>query len=113
MARRLGLVGDPYAVACAAQLPERVVAGIILGGVTDMGWPGAWEGYINSEIELMRLRDEAAAITWWQEWFGADGSGFLEASDFELAELDNTLLTHVALAGVGAVVRHLLAFGGG
>lgn len=52
--------GGPYAVACASLLPERVLAGIVLGGVTDMGWPRAWEGYLDSECELMRLPDEAA-----------------------------------------------------
>src|SRR5918999_5859302 len=39
--------GGPYAVACAALLPERVLASIVLDGVTDMAWPGAWEGYID------------------------------------------------------------------
>jgi len=31
--------GAPYGVASAALLSERVSAGILLGGVTDMGWP--------------------------------------------------------------------------
>jgi pimeloyl-ACP methyl ester carboxylesterase len=83
--------GGPYAVACAALLPERVLAGIVLDGVTDMGWPGAWEGYVESERQLMRLPDEEAAIAWCVERFGADGSGFLTASDFEFAEPDNAL----------------------
>jgi pimeloyl-ACP methyl ester carboxylesterase len=83
--------GGPYAVACAALLPERVPAGIVFGGVTDMGWPGAWEGYVESERQLMRLPDEAAAIAWCVQRFGADGSGFLNASDFEFAEADNAL----------------------
>ena len=86
--------GGPYAVACAALLPERVLAGIVLGGVTDMAWPGAWAGYIDSEKQLMRLPDEEAATRWCVERFGADGSSFLTASDFEFAEPDNALFGH-------------------
>lgn len=83
--------GGPYAVACASLLPARVLAGIVLGGVTDMGWPGAWEGYIDSERELMRLPDEAAAVAWCVARYGEDGKGFFTASDFEWAEPDNAL----------------------
>ena len=83
--------GGPYAVACAALLPQRVLAGIVLGGVTDMKWPGALEGYPHSERELMRLSDEETAIAWCVERFGADGSGFDDASDFEFPEPDNAL----------------------
>jgi hypothetical protein len=39
----------------------------------------------------MRMTDEAAAIAWRTEKFGADGSGFHAASDFEFAEPDNAL----------------------
>jgi pimeloyl-ACP methyl ester carboxylesterase len=52
--------GGPYAVACAALLPERIVSAGVVAGVTDMGWPGAWEGYEQSEATLMRIGDEAA-----------------------------------------------------
>ena len=83
--------GGPYAVACAALLPERVSAGIVLGGVTDMGWPGAWDGYVESERDLMRLPDEAAVIGSCERRYGRDGSGFADASDFEFAEPDNAL----------------------
>ena len=83
--------GGPYAVACAGLLGARVVSGIVLGGVTDMGWPGAWEGYVESERQLMRLTDEAAAIAWCARRFGADGGGFTNASDFEFADADNAL----------------------
>lgn len=81
--------GGPYAVACAALLPERVRAGVVLAGVTDFGWAGAQEGYPQSELELMRMPDESAAIAWCEQRFGADGSGFLDATDFEFAEADN------------------------
>jgi pimeloyl-ACP methyl ester carboxylesterase len=84
--------GGPYAVVCAALLPDRVLAGIALGGVTDMGWPGAWEGYPDSERELMRLPDEAAAVTWCEQWYRADGSGFWEASSLELGQPDTALI---------------------
>jgi pimeloyl-ACP methyl ester carboxylesterase len=83
--------GGPYVVACAALLSERVSAGIVLGGVTDMGWPGAWDGYVASERELMRLPGEAAVIAACVRRYGGDGSGFSEAADFEFAEPDNAL----------------------
>jgi len=83
--------GGPYAVACAALLPQRVLAGIVLGGVAEMTWPGAFEGYPDSERELMRLPDEAAAVAWCEARFGTDGSGFHNASDFEFAEPDSAL----------------------
>jgi pimeloyl-ACP methyl ester carboxylesterase len=83
--------GGPYAVACASLLPRRVSAGIVLDGVTDMAWPGAWEGYVESESQLMRVADEEAAVAWCVERFGADGNGFLTASGLEFAEPDNAL----------------------
>ena len=83
--------GGPYAVACAALLPKRVSAVVVLAGVTDMGWGGAWAGFSDMESHLMRMPDEAAAIAWCTEKFGADGSGFHSASDFEFAEPDNAL----------------------
>lgn len=85
--------GGPYALVCAAELGERVLGGAVLAGVTDMAWPGAWNGYLEGrgEIEVMRLSDEAAAIAWCAERFGADGSGFL-AEPFELPEPDMALL---------------------
>lgn len=86
--------GGPYAVACAALLPERVSADIVLGGVTDIGWPGAWKDYVDSERQLMRLPDEEAAIAWCVERFGADGKGFLTASDFELGEAETRAHHH-------------------
>lgn len=87
--------GGPYAVACAALLPDRVLAGIVLGGVTDMGWPGAWEGCVDLECALMRLPDERAAIACCAERFGNDGSRFLSAADLEFAESDNALFADV------------------
>jgi pimeloyl-ACP methyl ester carboxylesterase len=97
--------GGPYAVACAALLSERVSAGIILGGVTDMGWPSAWDGYLESEAELMRMPDEEAAIAWCVERFGADGSGFLAASGFELPEPDEQLYADEEVARLLTAAR--------
>ena len=98
--------GGPYAVACAALLPGRVLAALVFGGVTDMGWSGAWDGYVESEKEIMRLPDEAAAIAWCAERYGADGSGFFTASGFEFAEPDTALL---ADEQVGAALNSALA----
>jgi pimeloyl-ACP methyl ester carboxylesterase len=97
--------GGPYAVACATLLPARVSASIILAGVTDMAWPGAWEGYPETERHLMRVPDEAAAIAWCVERFGADGSGFLAASDFVLPEPDTQLYADKAIAPFLASAR--------
>jgi pimeloyl-ACP methyl ester carboxylesterase len=90
--------GGPYAVACAALLPERVSAGIILAGVTDMGWPGAREGFIDTEIQLMRVASEEAARAWCEERFGADGGGFLAASNLEFADPDEELYADEQIA---------------
>jgi pimeloyl-ACP methyl ester carboxylesterase len=90
--------GGPYAVASAALLPERVSAAIILAGVTDMSWHGAWEGYNEMEGQLMRISDEEAAIAWCVERFGADGSGFFAAADLKLSEPDEAFFTDEQIA---------------
>ena len=83
--------GGPYAVACSAVLTDRVLAGAVVAGVTDMAWTGAWDGYLEDEIQLMRMPDENAAVAWCAERFGADGRGFLE-EPFEFPEPDVALL---------------------
>ena len=83
--------GGPYAVACAAELHERVLGGVVLAGVTDMGWPGAWDGYLEEEARLMRLPDEEAAAAACAERFGADGGRFFE-QPFEFPEPDLPIL---------------------
>jgi pimeloyl-ACP methyl ester carboxylesterase len=88
--------GGPYALACAAELRERVVGGVVLAGVTDMGWPGAWDGYLEEEARLMRLADEDAVVAACVEHFGADGSGFFE-QPFEFPECDHPLLADPSL----------------
>ena len=89
--------GGPYAVACAAVLPDRVLAGAVVAGVTDMAWPGAWDGYIGDELEIMRLPDENSAAAWCVKRFGSDGSGFLE-EPFAFPEPDLPLLADGSLA---------------
>jgi pimeloyl-ACP methyl ester carboxylesterase len=78
---------------------------VTLGGVTDMGWPGAWEGYFESEAELMRLPDERSVVTWCEEQFGEDGSGFMAASGIELPEADLILYEDERIASMLAVAR--------
>jgi pimeloyl-ACP methyl ester carboxylesterase len=83
--------GGPYAVACTALLPDRVSAAVVLGGVTDMSWPGAWHGYSAMEANLMRMPDEDAAIAWCVEHCGEDGERFEAVSDFSFSDPDNAL----------------------
>jgi pimeloyl-ACP methyl ester carboxylesterase len=90
--------GGPYAVACAALLPERVSAGLIFSGVTDMQWPGAWEGYIETEKQLMRTDNEEKAVAWCIERFGEDGSGFFAAIDFKLSQPDEAFFADQQIA---------------
>ncbi|HYZ91065.1 MAG TPA: alpha/beta hydrolase [Actinomycetota bacterium] len=78
--------GGPYAVACGALLPDRVSAGAVVAGVTDMAWAGAWDGYPEFEVPMMRLPDEDAAIKWCAEHFGDDGRALIE--EFGLTEGD-------------------------
>ena len=89
--------GGPYAVACAALLRDRVSAAVVLGGVTDMGWPGAWEGYSAMESHLMRMPDEEAAVAWCVQHFGADGHAFEATSDFDFPEPDTALFADEAV----------------
>lgn len=96
--------GGPYAVACAALLPDRITAGITLGGVTDTAWPEAW-AYSAMEAELMRLPDEEAAVAWCAERFGEDGSGFLAASDLAFSEPDEELYSDEELVPLFTAAR--------
>ena len=97
--------GGPYAVACAALLPERVSAGMVLGGVTDMGWPGAWKGYPETEIHLMRLASEESAAAWCLEKYGADGGGFMTSSGIAFPEPDERLYANEEVARLLAASR--------
>jgi pimeloyl-ACP methyl ester carboxylesterase len=90
--------GGPYAVACAALLPDRVASAGIVAGASDFGWAGAWDGYLESEAELMRIGDEAEAVTWCEARYGPDGGGFIEAGLGELAAPDAAVLQDETLA---------------
>jgi pimeloyl-ACP methyl ester carboxylesterase len=92
--------GGPYAVACSALLPERVASAGVVGGVTDFGWDGAWDGYLEDEGALMWIGDEAKAVAWCEARYGADGSGFLEGGLGELPPADQAALDDEALATV-------------
>ena len=87
--------GGPYAVACAALMSGRVLGGAVLAGVTDMAWPSAWDGYLEVEIQIMRVPDEHTAMAWCGEHIGADGSGFLAGAG-DLPEPDAALLADKA-----------------
>ena len=47
--------GAPYALACAAKLPERVSAVGVMGGAGPMDRPGAREGHSKSDLLLLDL----------------------------------------------------------
>jgi pimeloyl-ACP methyl ester carboxylesterase len=86
--------GGPYTVACASLLGDRVTGAIVAAGNTDMSWPGASEGYLQSELDIMGMGDEDAAVAWCIEHYGADGSGFLGGvGDLDLGEVDDAWLT--------------------
>jgi pimeloyl-ACP methyl ester carboxylesterase len=96
--------GGPYAVACLALLTGRVQAGAVVAGVTDMAWPGAWAGYLDDEVLIMRLPNEEAAVAWCIERFGIDGRGFFD-NPFEFGGPDTALLESESLGA--AVVEAL------
>ncbi len=94
-AERFGVIGlssgGPYAVACAALLADRVCGAVIAAGNTDMSWPDASAGYLESELTIMGLDDEDAAVAYCAERYGADGSRFFEG-EMDLGDTDNAWL---------------------
>ncbi len=111
--------GAPYAVACAALLPERVAAVGVVCGVTDFGWPGAWDGFPDiDEAVLMRIGDEAQARVWCEDRYGPGGDRVLQGeADFGLTKLapaDLAALKGDALAtALGTTVREAFRQGVG
>ncbi len=87
--------GGPYTVACASLLGDRLIGAVIAAGNTDMSWPGASDGYMQSELDIMAMNDEAAAVAWCEEHFGVDGSGFF-GGDMDLGSTDNAWLADEA-----------------
>lgn len=88
--------GGPYAVACAALLPDRVLGCGVVSGVTDMGWPSAWDDYDPNEIEMMRCASEADAAAWAAGHYGADGAGLLTDNSFEWSAPDTAFFSDPA-----------------
>lgn len=89
--------GGPYAVACASLLGDLVAGAIVAAGNTDMSWPDAADGYLQSELDLMALPDADAATAACIERYGADGSRFFEG-DIDLGATDNAWLADEANA---------------
>jgi pimeloyl-ACP methyl ester carboxylesterase len=92
--------GGPYAVACASLLGDRVTGAIVAAGNTDMSWPQARDGYLQSELDIMAMDDEEAAVAWCLERYGSDGSGFFDGEGaMDLGEVDNAWLADEANLG--------------
>lgn len=103
--------GGAYGLVCTALLPERVLGGLVAAGVTDMGWPPAWQGYPQSEAAIMRQPDEDAALAWCVRAFGPDGSGMWEGEG-DLPEVDAALFADPEAApGVKAGLEDALRQG--
>lgn len=83
--------GGPYAVASASLLGDRIGGAIVAAGNTDMSWSDASDGYLQSELEIMAMDDEDAAVAWCIERYGADGSGFF-GGDLNLGPIDSAWL---------------------
>jgi pimeloyl-ACP methyl ester carboxylesterase len=90
--------GGPYAVVSAALVPDRVAAAGVVSGVTDFGWPGAWDGYPEDEQTLMRIGDEGQGTAWCEARYGPDGSRYMEGGLGELAPADQAALADEAFA---------------
>ncbi|HSP28721.1 MAG TPA: alpha/beta fold hydrolase [Ilumatobacteraceae bacterium] len=88
--------GGPYAVACAALLRDRVVGAVVAAGNTDMSWPAARDGYLDSELAIMALDDADAAVARCIELYGHDGAGFFGSGfvdgEMDLGRADNAWL---------------------
>ena len=85
-------------MACAALAADRVAAAGVVSGVTDFGWPGAWDGYLEAETTLMRIGDEAKGTEWCEARYGPDGGRFMETGVGELAPADQVALTDETFA---------------
>jgi pimeloyl-ACP methyl ester carboxylesterase len=94
-ADRFGVIGlssgGPYAVACAALLRDRAIGAVVAAGNTDMTWPAARDGYLDSELAIMALADPDAAVARCIERYGPDGVGFFDG-EMDLGPTDNAWL---------------------
>ena len=93
--RRFGILGlssgGPYTVACAALLGDRVMGAVVAAGNTDMSWPEAADGYLETELRIMAMDDEDAAVADCIERFGPGGERFFEG-DADLGPADDAFL---------------------
>src|SRR4051812_43758534 len=64
--------GAPYAAVCAALVSDRVAGAGLVSGVTDFGWRGAWDGYLEAEATLMQIGDEAQGTEWCEARYRVD-----------------------------------------
>lgn len=83
--------GGPYTVACAALLGDRVTGAVVAAGNTDMSWPDAAAGYLESELRIMAMDDEEAAVADCVERFGSGGERFFEG-EVDLGPADEAFL---------------------
>ena len=83
--------GGPYAVVCASAMPDRVTSAAVVAGVADSNWAGAWVDKPELDATAMRLGDEIAAASLYEEHWGPDGSGFFEQSG-DLPPADEAVL---------------------
>jgi pimeloyl-ACP methyl ester carboxylesterase len=97
--------GGPYAATCCGLLGDRVLAGMISGGDPDLSWPGARDGYVSLELELVDAPDEETALERCAAAIGPDGSGYLESDTLEWPDPDLAMFADDAFAAhVGTVV---------
>ena len=98
--------GGPYAVACGALLGDRVAGLGVLAGVSDFGWPGAWDGYLDvrggAHAAARRGRGHRPGV---RTGSAPTGAGSWRPSSGELAPADRAALADRAL--VDAFVRSL------
>ena len=118
-----GSSGGPYAAVCCALLPERIIGGIITASPIPLDWPGARDHYPQTVLDIMDLLpDEDAAIAWYTDRFGADGSRLPKPDPSELPKPDAAMLADETFAqhmqqvreealrqGIAGFVQDLLA----
>jgi len=79
-------------------LPGRVASAAVIAGVAEFSWPGAYDGYDDLWVNVMRFGDEVKAKAWCDEQFGPDGSGLMEHVP-ELAPADQAFFEDETRAG--------------
>ena len=94
----------------AVAMAGRITVTGVVTGVTDMGWAPAWNGFFESEAELMRVSDEAAATRWCRERYGSGGSGYaglgLNLGSSDVQALEDEAATTALFASITEACRH-------